>query len=431
MSLLCHKIIKAIADEGVAEARMLLQDWLVILTAKYNQHMMRRTGMPMDTSFSKFDNLKMVPKFVYGMLRGKMMDVLVSLAGLGSGFACGIRVGGDEGCACMQRENEKERGEERSYTDIMAIDLAKCALPSNLWSFPQRASRDERAFVSHICSSMNSEAVGLMLYPRLMSFPDLDSERPVDDLFVLSHAAIDQNSQQLYLLDSLTELLVYYPRAAKGSVPFPPPVDSGIRYASLIRYSRHTARHNPALFPVSPPVRRLVPPRRFASLLYQACFLDVGDNVHVATKRHFIRLNEIDAGGTSRKSRTTGLCARTSSTVQREMHRDSTFRLGCGRTGTLMPPRAENGQWLLTRGMTHSWRPSRTRSRATWSRRDDVITPSRLRTLSCFSRPIRFWRVSTDSAFAYVWGFMDAVFINTWADPCSITFIRSGQTRLY
>ena len=121
MSLLCHKIIKAIADEGVAEARMLLQDWLVILTAKYNQHMMRRTGMPMDTSFSKFDNLKMVPKFVYGMLRGKMMDVLVSLAGLGSGFACGIRVGGDEGCACMQRENEKERGEERSYTDIMTM----------------------------------------------------------------------------------------------------------------------------------------------------------------------------------------------------------------------------------------------------------------------------------------------------------------------
>jgi len=134
---------------------------------------------------------------------------------------------------------------------------------------------------------MNSEAVGLMLYPRLMSFPDLDSERPVDDLFVLSHAAVDQNSQQLYLLDSLTELLVYYPRAAKGSVPFPPPVDSGIRYASLICYSRHTARHNPALFP--PPVRILFPPRRFTSLVYQTCLLDVGDNVHVATKRHFMQ----------------------------------------------------------------------------------------------------------------------------------------------
>jgi hypothetical protein len=120
---------------------------------------------------------------------------------------------------------------------------------------------------------MNSEAVGLMLYPRLMSFPDLDSERPVDDLFVLSHAAVDQNSQQLYLLDSLTELLVYYPRAAKGSVPFPPPVDSGIRYASLICYSRHTARHNPALFP-----------------LLSVYFFHQGASPHLCIKRVFLML---------------------------------------------------------------------------------------------------------------------------------------------
>lgn len=77
MALLCHKIIKAIGDEGLAEARMLLQDWLVILTARYNQHMMRRHGGGMDTVFSKFAGLQMVPKLVYGMLRGKMMDALV------------------------------------------------------------------------------------------------------------------------------------------------------------------------------------------------------------------------------------------------------------------------------------------------------------------------------------------------------------------
>jgi hypothetical protein len=145
------------------------------------------------------------------MLRGKMMDVHV----------------------CEESISKRERGggERESIHPYHDNNVALFVLLSNLGSCLQRASRDERAFVSHICSSMNSEAVGLMLYPRLMSFPDLDSESPVDDLFVLSHAAIDQNSQQLYLLDSLTEILVFYPRAAKGSVPFPPPVDSGIRYA--------------------------------------------------------------------------------------------------------------------------------------------------------------------------------------------------------
>lgn len=72
-----------------------------------------------------------------------------------------------------------------------------------------------------------------MLYPKLITFENLDTEKPSENLYILSHAAIDQNSQQIYLLDSLTELLVYYPRLAKGSIPFPPPVDSGIRLVPM------------------------------------------------------------------------------------------------------------------------------------------------------------------------------------------------------
>jgi len=168
MSLLCHKIVGAIKQEGMAEARMLLQDWLVILTARYNQHVMRRTGAGMDISFAKYSSLQMLPRMVYGMLRGKMMDSL-------------------------------------------------------------RASRDERAFVRHVCTSMRPEFVSLLLYPKLCFFEDLDTDMPNDNPLILSHSAIDQDTPHLYLLDSLTELLVFYPRAAKGSIAFPPPVDSGIR----------------------------------------------------------------------------------------------------------------------------------------------------------------------------------------------------------
>uniref|UniRef100_A0A7S0WBM9 Protein transport protein SEC23 n=1 Tax=Hemiselmis tepida TaxID=464990 RepID=A0A7S0WBM9_9CRYP len=168
MSLLCHKIGEAIRKEGMAEARMLLQDWLVILTARYNQHVMRRTGAGMDTSFAKYPPLQMLPRFVHGMLRGRMMDA-------------------------------------------------------------QRASRDERAFVRHLCCSLRPEFVCLMLYPRLSFFEDLDATLPGDTPLVLSHSAIDQDTPHLYILDSLTEVHIFYPRAAKGAVPFPPPADSGVR----------------------------------------------------------------------------------------------------------------------------------------------------------------------------------------------------------
>lgn len=33
LAILCHKIIKAQAEEGLAEARMLLQDWWVFLSS--------------------------------------------------------------------------------------------------------------------------------------------------------------------------------------------------------------------------------------------------------------------------------------------------------------------------------------------------------------------------------------------------------------
>jgi Sec23/Sec24 helical domain len=41
LCLLTHKTLRATADEGVEEAHALLQDWLIILTACYNRHVLR------------------------------------------------------------------------------------------------------------------------------------------------------------------------------------------------------------------------------------------------------------------------------------------------------------------------------------------------------------------------------------------------------
>eukprot|EP00281_Chroomonas_sp_CCMP1168_P026358 CAMPEP_0206221612 /NCGR_PEP_ID=MMETSP0047_2-20121206/5511_1 /ASSEMBLY_ACC=CAM_ASM_000192 /TAXON_ID=195065 /ORGANISM="Chroomonas mesostigmatica_cf, Strain CCMP1168" /LENGTH=720 /DNA_ID=CAMNT_0053644365 /DNA_START=125 /DNA_END=2287 /DNA_ORIENTATION=+ len=183
MAMLCHKIMKAQLDEGLAEARMLLQDWLVILTSRYNQNIMRRTVGTLDANFSKFPALHMVPKMVYGMLRSKLMDALY-------------------------------------------------------------VSRDERAMVCHICSSMSPEAISLLLYPKLVSFSSLDTEDADEDAFILSHSAVDQNEPRIYLMDCLTELFLYYPRSAKAQLPFPPPVDSGVRkYIQNLKDQRPFAPH--------------------------------------------------------------------------------------------------------------------------------------------------------------------------------------------
>ena len=42
LTVLLHKINKAAEAEGLAEARGLLQDWLVTLTARYNQRVAKR-----------------------------------------------------------------------------------------------------------------------------------------------------------------------------------------------------------------------------------------------------------------------------------------------------------------------------------------------------------------------------------------------------
>eukprot|EP00958_Prasinococcus_capsulatus_P025539 scaffold4372_cov397-Prasinococcus_capsulatus_cf.AAC.23 len=78
LSMLVHKIIRAIMEEGVEEGRLLLQDWLVILTANYNeQYRLLQAGnvsaSKIDTSFSACDQLQPLPRLVFSLLRSDLL----------------------------------------------------------------------------------------------------------------------------------------------------------------------------------------------------------------------------------------------------------------------------------------------------------------------------------------------------------------------
>ena len=61
------------------EGRLLLRDWLVILTAQYNQHFtLAQFGQPLtfpqlDVAFSKCPQLQPLPRLVFSLLRNPLL----------------------------------------------------------------------------------------------------------------------------------------------------------------------------------------------------------------------------------------------------------------------------------------------------------------------------------------------------------------------
>eukprot|EP01118_Nematostelium_gracile_P016159 TRINITY_DN6631_c0_g1_i1.p1 TRINITY_DN6631_c0_g1~~TRINITY_DN6631_c0_g1_i1.p1 ORF type:complete len:315 (+),score=45.79 TRINITY_DN6631_c0_g1_i1:319-1263(+) len=75
LSLLVHKVIRACLDEGINEGRLLLQDWLIIFIIQYNEQLRSRTKKNLDTSFSKFNNLKNLSRLVFALLKNPLLSV--------------------------------------------------------------------------------------------------------------------------------------------------------------------------------------------------------------------------------------------------------------------------------------------------------------------------------------------------------------------
>jgi hypothetical protein len=80
LGLLTHKIVRSVLDEGINEGRLLLQDWMTILLANYNEYMNSIFGpkrgtvtKTIDTTFSKHTNIKHLTRFVFALLKNPLM----------------------------------------------------------------------------------------------------------------------------------------------------------------------------------------------------------------------------------------------------------------------------------------------------------------------------------------------------------------------
>lgn len=80
MDIIFLQVILASLKEGVREGRMLLQDWLVILTAQYNDAyklIQHRSGSSIssqiDVAFSQCPQLQPLTRLIFALLRNPLL----------------------------------------------------------------------------------------------------------------------------------------------------------------------------------------------------------------------------------------------------------------------------------------------------------------------------------------------------------------------
>lgn len=174
LSILTHKIIRASLEEGVREARLLLHDWLVILTAQYNDYCkLARFGQPntisrLDPTFSQCPKLQVLPRLVFALLR------------------------------------------------------------SNLLQFHEEGVHpDYRIYLQCLFSALEPSSLLRAVYPVLSSYTS--PEKQAYPRHSLSRAALITSGSPIFFLDAFTILIVYYTSTADPALPFPPPQNCLLR----------------------------------------------------------------------------------------------------------------------------------------------------------------------------------------------------------
>lgn len=175
LSLLVHKVIKSSLEEGIREGRMLLHDWLVILTAQYNEACkLSESGRGssnmahIDVSFSQCPQLQHLPRLVFALLRNPLLRL-------------------------------HEEGVHPDY----------------------------RIYLQCLFSALEPSSLHLAIYPLLSSFASPDKQ--AYPRHSLSRAALITSGSPIFFLDAFTVLIVYYSSTADPSLPFPPPQDCLLR----------------------------------------------------------------------------------------------------------------------------------------------------------------------------------------------------------
>ncbi|GAB4824695.1 Protein transport protein S23 D [Ancistrocladus abbreviatus] len=175
LSILVHKVILASLEQGVREGRMLLQDWLVILTSQYNEACKliqygvgSSTAAEIDVSFSQCPQLQPLPRLVFALLRNPLLRL-------------------------------HEEGVHPDY----------------------------RIYLQCLFSALEPSYLHRAVYPVLTSYATPDKQ--AYPRHSLSRAALITSGSPIFLLDAFTTLIVFYSATADPALPFPPPHDCLLR----------------------------------------------------------------------------------------------------------------------------------------------------------------------------------------------------------
>lgn len=176
LSVLVHKVILASLEQGVREGRMLLHDWLVILTAQYNealkliQHGTASSSIvqQIDVAFTQCPQLQPLPRLIFALLRNPLLRL-------------------------------HEEGVHPDY----------------------------RIYLQCLFSALEPSYLHRAIYPVLTSYTTPDKQ--AYPRHSLSRAALITSGSPIFLLDAFTTLIVFYSSTADSSLPFPPPHDCLLR----------------------------------------------------------------------------------------------------------------------------------------------------------------------------------------------------------
>nr|XP_043613329.1 protein transport protein SEC23 [Erigeron canadensis] len=175
LSILVHKVILSSLSEGVKEGRMLLHDWLVILTAQYIEGCKNvpnefgsSTGSLIDVTFSQCPQLQPLPRLIFALLRNPLLRF----------HAEGIHP-------------------------------------------------DYRIYLQCLFSGLEPSSLHRAIYPLLSSYSTPD--KLAYPRHSLSRAALLTSESPIFFLDAFTTLIVFYSSTADPALPYPPPQDCLLR----------------------------------------------------------------------------------------------------------------------------------------------------------------------------------------------------------
>ncbi|GAV70341.1 zf-Sec23_Sec24 domain-containing protein/Sec23_trunk domain-containing protein/Sec23_helical domain-containing protein/Sec23_BS domain-containing protein [Cephalotus follicularis] len=174
LSVLVHKVILATLEQGVREGRILLHDWLVILTAQYNETLKHgynngnSVTAQIDVAFSQCPQLQPIPRLIFALLRHPLLRL-------------------------------HEEGVHPDY----------------------------RIYLQCLFSALEPSSLHRAVYPVLTSYSTPDKQ--AYPRHSLSRAALITSGSPIFFLDAFTTLIVFYSSTADPTLPFPPPQDCLLR----------------------------------------------------------------------------------------------------------------------------------------------------------------------------------------------------------